>query len=80
MDAQNGEEVIGRRRDVSDERMAALEQEVRVWSPASSAFWSLWGIVQAEEQIGGLISGDTQNIDFDYLVSTSLSEVDFEVS
>jgi choline kinase len=46
----------------------ALEREVRIWSPASSVFWAMWGLVQAEEQVENLIDGITAT-DFDYLVS-----------
>ena len=50
--------------------MDALEREVRLWSPACSVFWSIWGIVQAEEQIAGLVAG-TEETDFDYLVGAT---------
>lgn len=68
MDAKNGEEVLNKRKDVAQERVDRLEHEVRLWSPGSSVFWALWGIVQAEEQIEGLVAGSTV-VEFDYLVS-----------
>jgi choline kinase len=68
MDSTNGEEVLNKRKDVAQERIDSLEKEVRTWSPGSSVFWALWGIVQAEEQIEGLASGGGP-VDFDYLVS-----------
>ncbi|WWC64747.1 uncharacterized protein I303_107358 [Kwoniella dejecticola CBS 10117] len=50
------EEVVHRRKDVLSEKVNALEREVRIWSPASSALWSLWGIIQAEEQVEAIVS------------------------
>ncbi|KAL7419477.1 hypothetical protein Q5752_006315 [Cryptotrichosporon argae] len=68
MDARNGEELVGRRRDVAQARVDALEAEVRMWSPASSLCWALWGIVQAQEQIDGLVDPKPgYEPDFDYL-------------
>lgn len=67
MDATNGEEVVNKRKDIAQERVDKLEREVRMWSPASSVFWALWGIVQAEEQVAALLRGETE-AEFDYLV------------
>ena len=47
----------------------ALEHEVRIWSPASSVFWALWGIVQAEGQAAAIVEGKVEQPEFDYLVS-----------
>jgi len=69
MDSRNGDESIGDMSKVERARIDALEHEVRLWSPASSAFWALWGIVQGEEQIEALSSGKEAQLDFDYLVS-----------
>ncbi|KAK4056303.1 hypothetical protein OIO90_002747 [Microbotryomycetes sp. JL221] len=38
-----------------DQRVVRLEQEVKVWSPASHAMWAVWGIVQAKEDLQGQI-------------------------
>ncbi|WVO16715.1 hypothetical protein L204_104396 [Cryptococcus depauperatus] len=68
VDGRNGEEIIGRRKDVSADRIDALEQEVRLWSPGCSVFWALWGIVQAEEQVDAIMAEKEGYIpDFDYL-------------
>jgi choline kinase len=76
MDASNGQEIMGKRADVAADRVAALEREVRIWSPACSVFWALWGIVQAEEQIGALIDErEGYEAEFDYLVSMGESEL-----
>nr|XP_031861626.1 uncharacterized protein CI109_002856 [Kwoniella shandongensis]KAA5528698.1 hypothetical protein CI109_002856 [Kwoniella shandongensis] len=67
MDAE-GDEVVGKRKDVQDDKVDILEREVRIWSPACSVFWSLWGIVQAEEQVAALVEGkEGYKPDFDYL-------------
>lgn len=67
MQIDSEKEVIGSREDVSQERVDRLEREVRLWSPASSVFWAMWGIIQAEEQIENLVDDILEN-DFDYLV------------
>ncbi|KAF9243866.1 choline kinase cytoplasm [Melanogaster broomeanus] len=36
---------------VSEASLAKLEQQVRVWSPASHAMWAVWGIVQAKDNV-----------------------------
>jgi choline kinase len=70
MDAGNGEEVISKRSDIDVNRVEALEREVRIWSPACSVFWALWGIVQAEGQAAAIVEGrGADESDFDYLVS-----------
>ncbi|KAJ9122437.1 hypothetical protein QFC22_001862 [Naganishia vaughanmartiniae] len=51
MSARDGKEKITSEEQIEQERVDALEKEVRLWSPASSVFWALWGMVQAEEQI-----------------------------
>lgn len=61
---KDGEEVMGKRKDVDAEKVARLEREVRCWSPACSVFWALWGIIQAEEQVANL----DKECEFDYLV------------
>lgn len=69
MDARNGEEVMVRRKDVQADRVERLEREVRIWSPACSVVWALWGIAQAEEQVAAMRRGETVEVEFDYLVS-----------
>jgi choline kinase len=70
MDARNGQEVMFKRSDIEAHRVEALEREVRIWSPACSVFWALWGIVQAEEQISALLEAkEGYQVEFDYLVS-----------
>lgn len=34
-----------------DARVARLEDEVRLWEPASHALWAVWGIVQGKEDL-----------------------------
>jgi choline kinase len=34
-----------------DPRVLRLEDEVRVWSPASHAMWATWALVQARDQV-----------------------------
>jgi choline kinase len=58
-----------KRKDVPAEKVDALEKEVRVWSPACSVFWALWGIVQGEAQVRGIVEKSTEPAEFDYLVS-----------
>ncbi|WVQ84560.1 hypothetical protein IAT38_006714 [Cryptococcus sp. DSM 104549] len=68
VDGQNGEEIIGKRSDVNQDKVDALEREVRIWSPGCSVFWSLWGIVQAEEQVDALVNKrEGYTPEFDYL-------------
>jgi choline kinase len=61
-----------KRKDVPAEKVDALEKEVRVWSPACSVFWALWGIVQGEAQVRGIVEKSTEPAEFDYLVSLVL--------
>ncbi|EMD41615.1 hypothetical protein CERSUDRAFT_42288, partial [Gelatoporia subvermispora B] len=46
-----------------EEKLQTLEDQVRAWSPASHAMWSVWGVVQAREFLEGL-DGEPE---FDYL-------------
>lgn len=64
-----GEEIIGKRADVAQDRVDNLEREVRLWSPASSAMWSLWGIISAEEQVRAMCAKPETVVEpeFDYL-------------
>lgn len=64
-----GEEKVGHRSQVSQERVDALEVETRIWSPACSIFWALWGITMAEEQVQGMVQSKDFVPEFDYLVS-----------
>lgn len=38
-------------------RLAHLEDEVRIWAPASHAQWAAWGIVQVREDLQNHIKG-----------------------
>jgi hypothetical protein len=75
VDARNGEEVMRKRKDVPTDKVDALEREVRVWSPACSVFWALWGIVQGEAQVRGIVEKSTEPAEFDYLVSLVSADV-----
>lgn len=77
MDPHDGHETITDETKVEKTRIEALEREVRLWSPASSVFWALWGIVQGEEQIMALAKGGPAQVDFDYLVSLSCQRDNF---
>lgn len=46
-----------------DQLVAALDYQVRVWSPAAHGLWAIWGIVQGRDDI------ETSNPEpeFDYL-------------
>lgn len=35
----------------SDKELRKLDEQVRFWSPASHAMWTIWGIVQAREDV-----------------------------
>lgn len=63
------EEILRKRKDVEQDLVDALEREVRIWSPACSVFWALWGIIQAEEHVGKMVEEKDWKPDFDYLVS-----------
>ncbi|ORY33388.1 kinase-like domain-containing protein [Naematelia encephala] len=67
MDAKNGQEILGKRKDVRADMVAELEREVRMWSPACSVFWALWGIIQAEEQVTAVVNKTNLSPEFDYL-------------
>jgi len=43
--------------------VSQLERQVRIWSPASHAMWTVWGIVQARDS---LERGELEP-EFDYL-------------
>ncbi|WRT70089.1 uncharacterized protein IL334_007083 [Kwoniella shivajii] len=61
-------EIVGHRKDVLGEKVDVLEREVRIWSPAPSIFWALWGIIQAQEQVEGIIEKQDGYVpEFDYL-------------
>lgn len=67
MDAE-GEEFV--RREVDEGKVKQLEIEVMRWKPAASAFWALWGLIQAEEQVkilGLEGTGEGEEVEFDYL-------------
>lgn len=40
-----------------------LDEQVRIWSPASHAMWAVWGVVQAREDI----EGQVESPEFDYI-------------
>jgi hypothetical protein len=65
------EEVLKARKDVDAAKVERLEREVRIWSPACSVFWALWGIIQAEEHVGKMVEDANWSPEFDYLVSTA---------
>lgn len=64
-----------------DPRVLRLLQEAELWSPASHALWTVWGIVQAKEDLlkrihlwkaqcaSGIQGGESETVetDFDYL-------------
>ncbi|KAG2155452.1 choline kinase cytoplasm [Suillus clintonianus] len=47
----------------SEAEVSKLERQVRIWSPASHAMWTVWGIVQAQDN---LERGELEP-EFDYL-------------
>ncbi|ORX39369.1 kinase-like domain-containing protein [Kockovaella imperatae] len=55
--------------DTREEALDQLESEVKMWSPASSAFWALWGIISAEDHVHSLSLGEEREkeVDFDSL-------------
>ena len=70
MDSQNGTEKIMDTSKVTQERIDALENEVRIWSPSSSVFWALWGLVRSKETVEALRDARVgYEPEFDYLVS-----------
>ena len=48
--------------DIQIEQQQQLELEVQVWTPAALAQWTIWGIVQARDDV---LAGDVG--EFDYL-------------
>ena len=46
-----------------EELLAALDYQVRIWSPASHGMWAIWGIVQAQDDIENNVSEP----EFDYI-------------
>jgi len=48
--------------DERELQLANLDEQVRIWSPASHAMWAIWGIIQAREYI----EGDLE-LEFDYI-------------
>ncbi|KIY69694.1 protein kinase subdomain-containing protein PKL/CAK/ChoK [Cylindrobasidium torrendii FP15055 ss-10] len=44
-------------------RLSELDEQVRIWSPASHAMWAIWGIVQARDDL----ESGTAEPEFDYL-------------
>jgi choline kinase len=43
--------------------LANLEEQVRIWSPASHAMWAIWGIVQARDDL----KANVTEPEFDYI-------------
>lgn len=42
-----------------------LDEQVRIWSPAVHAMWSIWGIVQAREDVeAGVQAPEFDNIGY----------------
>ncbi|BEI79927.1 hypothetical protein CcaverHIS002_0104560 [Cutaneotrichosporon cavernicola] len=64
-----GEEKLCKRAEIAQERVDALEREVRIWSPACAAMWCLWGVISAEEQVRAYVANPDSNeeLEFDYL-------------
>jgi len=48
---------------VVEDQLERLDDQVRVWSPASHAVWTVWGIVQAKDDL----SNNAELGEFDYL-------------
>jgi choline kinase len=70
MNSQNGQEKLEDASKVTQDRVDALEREVRIWSPSSSVLWAVWGLVQAKEVVEALKNPkEGFEPDFDYLVS-----------
>lgn len=53
----------GTARDPTEAEMNELDEEVRLWSPAVHAMWSLWGFVQAREDVEAGV--EKPELDFD---------------
>jgi choline kinase len=43
--------------------MDVLDSQVRAWGPAPHAMWTLWGIIQAREDL----EANETNVEFDYI-------------
>lgn len=69
IDNEADRQVITDPASVAQDKVEQLDKEVRLWSPATSIFWALWGIVQGEEQIEAIATGQTAPPEFDCLVS-----------
>ncbi|WOO82481.1 Putative choline kinase [Vanrija pseudolonga] len=68
VDLSHGEEIINDAAGIKQDKVERLDREVRLWSPACSAFWCLWGVVQAGEQINNIIANTEGYVpEFDYL-------------
>ena len=46
-------------------RLAKLERQVCLWSPASHGMWAIWGIIQAKDDVEKGRAGT--EVEFDYL-------------
>lgn len=46
-----------------DQIVAALDYQVRVWSPTSHAMWAIWGVVQARDDL----ENNVVEPEFDYI-------------
>ncbi|TFK41324.1 kinase-like domain-containing protein [Crucibulum laeve] len=57
-----GEDPLSNEGDV-ERRILKLDEQVRIWSPASHAMWAVWGIVQAREDV----EGNVAEPEFDYI-------------
>jgi choline kinase len=44
-------------------QLANLDEQIRVWSPASHAMWAIWGIVQARDDLNTNVTDP----EFDYI-------------
>ncbi|KAF7320017.1 hypothetical protein MKEN_00785700 [Mycena kentingensis (nom. inval.)] len=55
-------------------RLEDLDAQVHAWSPASHAWWAVWGIVQAREDI----ENHVQSPEFDYLAYAQTRFAGFE--
>ena len=49
--------------EVGEARLAKLERQVSLWSPASHGMWAIWGIVQAKDDVERAAT----EAEFDYL-------------
>ena len=37
-------------------QLSKLEEQVRIWSPASHAMWAIWGMVQARDDLNANVT------------------------